>query len=90
MPRLSIDITAQQHQQLKTVAAMHGQTIKDYVLKRTFNDMPDPANMTEEEAMDALRGLLEDRLAQARDGQTVTRSAEDIKKMARDVRDGSL
>ena len=36
--RLSIDITPEQHQFLKAAAAMKGESIKDYVLKRTLPD----------------------------------------------------
>jgi hypothetical protein len=31
MPRISIDVTDQQHQRLKAFAALRGQSIKDYV-----------------------------------------------------------
>lgn len=33
--RLSIEITREQHRYLKAIAALQGQTIKDYVLERT-------------------------------------------------------
>ncbi len=36
MPRLSIDITAEEHQKLKAIAALKGQSIKEYVLNRTL------------------------------------------------------
>ena len=41
MPRLSIDITSEEHQKLKAIAALKGQSIKDYVLKRTLGDAPE-------------------------------------------------
>ena len=31
--RLSIDVLAQEHRQIKTYAAIHGETIREYVLK---------------------------------------------------------
>ena len=34
MPRLSIDISPEQHQKLKAIAALKGQSIKEYVLNR--------------------------------------------------------
>ena len=40
MPRLSIDITAEEHQKLKAIAALKGQSIKEYVLHRTLGDAP--------------------------------------------------
>lgn len=32
MPRLSIDITTQEHKQLKAIAALKGKSVKQYVL----------------------------------------------------------
>jgi uncharacterized protein (DUF1778 family) len=43
MPRLSIDISSEAHQQLKAMAALKGQSIKDYVLSRALVDMPKPS-----------------------------------------------
>lgn len=36
MSRLTIDITEQQHQSLKAMAALQGKTIKQYALERLF------------------------------------------------------
>ena len=82
MPRLSIDLTDQQHQHLKAAAAISGQSIRDFVLARTFQGIENPGDMTEEDAMRALRDLLDDRMAQAR----ITASADDIKRQARAAR----
>ena len=83
MPRLSIDISAHERQQLKAMAALKGQSIKDYVLSRALVDMPDPGTMTDEEAMAALKALLAPRLADAKAGRTVVSTAEDTKRKAR-------
>ncbi|MCF3931800.1 antitoxin [Acuticoccus sp. M5D2P5] len=83
MPRLSIDISPQEHQQLKAMAALKGQSIKDYVLDRTLFDMPDPATMTDAEALQALKALLTPRLAEVDAGQVMTATADDIKREAR-------
>ena len=83
MPRLSIDISAREHQQLKAMAALRGQSIKDYVLARALVDMPDPAAMTDQEALQALKQLLAPRIAEADAGQVVSATAEDIKRGAR-------
>lgn len=83
MPRLSIDISAREHQQLKAMAALKGQSIKDYVLSRALIDMPDPATMTDQEALQALKRLLAPRIAEAEAGQVVSATAEDIKREAR-------
>ncbi len=83
MPRLSIDISAQEHQQLKAMAALSGQTIREYVLSRALADMPDPATMTDEEALQALKRLLAPRIAEAAAGQVKPVTAEDIKREGR-------
>ena len=48
MPRLSIDITAEEHQKLKAIAALKGQSVKEFVLKRTLGDTPTLDEMSEE------------------------------------------
>ena len=68
MPRLSIDLSPREHRQLKAMAALRGQSIKDYVLSRALVDMPDPATMTDEEALQALKQLLAPRIAEAEAG----------------------
>ncbi|MGC1497061.1 MAG: antitoxin [Sulfitobacter sp.] len=89
MPRLSIDVSDQQHQQLKVVAALNGQTIKDFVLNRALREDSE-SDMSEEAALQALQGLLEERLQEVRDGKTVRRSSADIKTRAREVRNGAV
>lgn len=83
MPRLSIDISPQHHQQLKAMAALRGLSIKDYVLGRALVDMPDPATMSDAEALQALKELLAPRLSEAASDLTEAGSAEDIKREAR-------
>jgi len=83
MPRLSIDITAQEHQRLKAIAALKGQSIKQYVLSRTLKGVPDTSHMTDEDAYAELAKLLKPRISQARQGSLVTRSIDDLKQSAR-------
>ncbi|MCF4166395.1 antitoxin [Zavarzinia compransoris] len=71
MPRLSIDLTTQEHQRLKAVAALNGQTIKEFVLSRTLKDVPDVAAMSEDEAMQTLADFLKSRVEQVKAGETV-------------------
>lgn len=68
MPRLSIDITPEEHQKLKAIAALKGQSIKEFVLKRTLGDAPTLDAMSEEEAFSALAEFLKPRIDQARRG----------------------
>ena len=82
MPRLSIDITAEEHQKLKAIAALRGQSIKDYVLNRTLGEAPAVDQMSEDEALEALSDYLKPRIEQVRRGELSTKSFEDIRKEA--------
>ena len=60
--RLSIDVTAEEHQRLKAVAALQGKSIKDYVLERV---LPSVLTHDETQALQELKAFLEPRLAEA-------------------------
>jgi len=83
MTRLSIDITPEQHKKLKAIAALRGQSIKDYVLSRTLSDAPDLPGTGEAEALAVLSDFLKPRLEQAERGEFSTRSIEEIRRSAR-------
>ena len=70
--RLSIEITKDQHQRLKAAAALQGQSIKEYVLKRTL-----PAQ-DEELALRELERFIAPRVEAARQGKRSSRSVDDI------------
>ena len=70
--RLSIEITAQQHQHLKAAAALQGQSIKDYVLERTL-----PA-IGEQAALQELEDFLQPRIKAAENGELSSKSVDDI------------
>ena len=38
MSRISIDVTEDQHKKLKAMAALRGQSIKDFVIKQTLGE----------------------------------------------------
>jgi uncharacterized protein (DUF1778 family) len=84
MPRLSIDLTPEEHQKLKAIAALQGESIKDFVLKRTLGDAPDLDNMNEAEAVVALLDFLRPRIEQARRGELSTKTITDIRREARE------
>jgi uncharacterized protein (DUF1778 family) len=71
--RLTIDVTEQQHQALKAMAALEGKSIKQYALERLF-----PASADEEQAMQELKTLLLERLAEAERGDVIERSITEI------------
>lgn len=83
MPRLSIDITAEEHQKLKAIAAIKGQSIKDYVLNKTLADAPPIDDMSDTEAFAKLSDFLKPRIDQARHGDLSNKSIADIKRDAR-------
>lgn len=70
--RLSIEITPDQHQRLKAAAALKGESIKDYVLKRTL------PNADEKSALQELEQFLKPRIKTAENGGLSTRTVDDI------------
>ncbi len=73
MSRLTIDVTEQQHQSLKVMAALQGKSIREYVLERLF-----PPASDEEQAFRDLKALLEQRIAQSQKGEVMARSLTEI------------
>ena len=78
MRRLSIEVTSEQHQRLKAVAALQGKSIKDYVLERVLPPLSDRGSMSEEEALDKLENFLKPRIESAERGEFSARSVEQI------------
>jgi uncharacterized protein (DUF1778 family) len=83
MPRLSIELTPEQHKRLKAIAALRGQSIKDYVLEKSLGG---GVPMTEQQALDQLDALLHPRLEQAESSQIVSRTATEIFEAVRKTR----
>jgi hypothetical protein len=73
MSRLTIDVTEQQHQSLKVMAALQGKSIREYALERLF-----PPASDEEQAFRDLKALLEQRIAESQKGDVVARSLTEI------------
>ena len=78
MSRLSIEVTPEQHQRLKAIAALSGMTIKEYVLARVLPPVPEQEDLSEEEALHQLETLLKPRIEAARRGEVVNVSVEQI------------
>ncbi len=70
--RLSIEITADQHQYLKATAALQGKSIKDYVLERTL------PSQNEEAALRDLEEFLKPRIHAAERGNYSSKTLDDI------------
>ena len=70
--RLSIEISPEEHQQLKAAAALQGKSIKDYVLERTL------PKAQEKKALAELESFLKPRIDNAMNGERSTLSVDDI------------
>ncbi|NTI26590.1 antitoxin (plasmid) [Rhizobium rhizogenes] len=83
MGRLTIDITDQQHQNLKATAALQGKTIKQYALERLF-----PGDADGEVAWQQLKSLLSDRIGESLAGKVSARSVSEVldEELAKDSR----
>lgn len=73
MSRLTIDITDQQHQSLKALAALQGKTIKQYALERLF-----PGDTDAERAWEELKTLMNTRVNEGLAGRLSTKTVGEI------------
>jgi uncharacterized protein (DUF1778 family) len=73
MSRISIDVTDDEHKRLKAMAALRGQSIKDYVLERTLR-----TGEADSAAMQELEELLDKRIRAAQTGAISRRTASEI------------
>lgn len=71
MSRISIDVTSDEHQKLKALAALQGKSIKDYVIERTLGVDGDQAEQT---ALRELESLLDERIRSAQHGAVSRRT----------------
>ena len=78
MSRLSIEISPEQHKKIKALAALQGQSIKDFILNKLFL----VNNEDEQNAMAELEELLLSRIKQAKDTPA---SCKTIKQITDDV-----
>ena len=82
MSRLTIDMTDQQHQSLKAMAALQGKTIKQYALERLL-----PVQGEEDMAWSELKDFLNTRIADGLKGELTTKSFDQI--VAEELGEGS-
>jgi hypothetical protein len=73
MSRLTIDMTDQQHQSLKALAALQGKTIKQYALERLL-----PASSEGDQAWSDLKDFLMTRIEQGLNGDLAPKSFDQI------------
>ncbi len=72
--RLSIEITPEQHQRLKAVAALQGKTIKDYVLEQSLPNI----NSDKNNELKQLENFLKPRIEAAENGAISKKSIDDV------------
>lgn len=72
MSRISIDVTSEEHQRLKALAALQGKTIKEFVLASTLGAHHSDAALAE------LESFLDRRLANSGDGRISSNTVADI------------
>ena len=75
MSRLVIDMSGEQHQQIKALAAMQGKSIKSFVLEQIF-----PVEKTNKEqlALNKLQALLASRISDAETGAVSNKTFDQI------------
>ena len=78
MSRISIEVTPEQHQRLKAIAALHGKSIKDYVLERALPPLPEMEALSEEGTLHRLEMFLKPRIEVAERGEVVAKSVTQI------------
>lgn len=78
MSRLTIEVTPEQHQRIKVMAAMQGQSIKDYVITRVLSD----EQAAETAAWEQLKVLLAERIDDVRMRGTSPKTVQEITESA--------
>lgn len=73
MARLTIEVTDEQHQHIKALAALQGKTIKDYALERLLEPAADEAKALEE-----LKTLLVPRIEAGLAGTVSSKTIDEI------------
>ena len=73
MARLTIEVTDEQHQHIKALAALQGKTIKDYALERLLEPTAD-----ETQALEELKSLLVPRIEAGLAGTVSSKTIDEI------------
>jgi uncharacterized protein (DUF1778 family) len=73
MSRLTIEISSEEHQKIKALAALQGKSIKDYVMQKLF-----ASQSSEDVAFQQLKSLLISRIEEAENGGNLRKTITDI------------
>ena len=74
MSRLSIEVSSEQHQKIKALAALQGLSLEDYILDKLLNTK----DLKDEDAMVELEKLLLERISQAKKSSPSSKSLQEI------------
>ena len=74
MSRLSIDISPEQHQKIKALAALQGKSLKAYVLNKLFEEVTDD----EQKAMGELKNMLLSRIKEVKQSALSSKTIQQI------------
>lgn len=75
MSRLTIEISKEEHRKIKTLAALQGQTIKDFVKSRIFEeDFPEDTDWQE------FKAIILNRIRDAENSKITQKTIKDIVK----------
>lgn len=74
MSRITIEVTDEQHQQIKAMAAVLGKSIKEFVLERVFPS----SDREEEQAWQELKELLRERIVAAERGEVSAKTFSQV------------
>ena len=78
MGRLSIDVTASEHQQIKMLATLQGKTIREYAIEKLLQPIGTPIDNEQIVAWQEFAVLAKERIAEADKDDISTRSFDDI------------
>ena len=82
MTRLVINVSGEQHQQIKALAALQGKTLEDYMLEKALPDY-----QTDDNAMEEFKSLVADRIASAEAEQEDGRKSKTFDQIFQEVLD---
>lgn len=75
MDKLTIEISKEEHRKIKTLAAFNGQTIKDFVMSKIFEE-----DVIEDSRWQEFENLLQERVFDAKNNKASQKSIMDILK----------
>ncbi len=75
MGRLSIELPEKQHKQIKALAAWHGLSLKDYIIKKTLST---PVDNHDDDALGEFMRFLAPRIESAQRGALSSHSINDL------------